>query len=898
MTNNLQPPQNHAPAVTPVDSRRGLPRFIELVMALLLALAALPLLPIWLPGAKLQRVVCIGRGGRSFTALSWTWPSGARSRLAARLGLGALPGLWNVMRGEMRLCGPRPIPVDETIPAEVSAWRQSVAPGLISLWSLRQRTSIDYGDEWLSDLEQHQNCSVKNELGLIMRRCFATLYAPSTRFAAEDRILTDTVLVGSYTMEETLDLIDGRLNSSSDTAMKVCFVNPDCVNIARRNAGYRSLVNRADLALPDGIGMRIAANLLGTRFKQNVNGTDLFPRLCERLAKRGASLYLLGAKPGITDQVAAWLAKHHPGVRLAGHQHGYFDTAQTDQVVASIRASQADVLLVAMGVPMQERWIEEHATNCGVRVALGVGGLFDFVSGRIPRAPIWLRELGLEWTYRLIQEPARMWRRYLVGNFSFLVAIAMQRWIGSADPRSYITADLPVFDQSPGQAIIIADWPDTPEWLNEGDQTSALLPLGDRPVIYRVLETLNAVNCSEVDVYAAHGISQLSKALGDGKRWGLTLRIHAVRDFHDTRRRAIRQAHNLEEVWLLRADHWLTADTLLGTPAQCAWMVVEEDGTLSWSGWSRVAGKHVEASLAACIDDKQTDITWPPDVASVGTVHAYRLHNARDILTAQSNWLGRQTSTLERLVETKPGIRMAPSAVVAPGAELIPPLEICDRAFIGDGVRLGPNVVVGEGAHLEGEIVVSESLIDSDVVISGEADLDQTITRPHGLFDVKHGVWLPTRLTGSLIGDARQDTPRITPSPAERVFAIMLWTIAAIPVITLSPLSRRMKAVRQLWQALPTVARGQARLIGSGYRESVPESLHLAGWAEPLTQALPALIRPSEAMGINEPEAAAWADLRWLVDQTPRMGLSIVQAWLLLIWTNKLPHHQPPPPDS
>ena len=863
----------------PVSASAGISRPAECIIAVLLAVAALPLLLIWWPRSQLQRTRCQGLHGQPFDALRWQWQPGLRARLAARFGLGALPGLWNVVRGEMRLCGPRPLHIDETVPDTVRAWRQTMTPGLIGLWSLRQRTSIDYGDEWSSDLEQLERRSTKHELGLLLRRGLASLYAPSSRLAAEDRLLIDTLLVGSHTMDEALDLIQARLDAPLETPMKVCFINPDCVNIARRNAAYRATVNRAELVLADGIGMRIAANMLGSRFKQNVNGTDLFPRLCERLAKRGGSLYLLGAQPGVPEQVAQWLSKNHPNVRLAGYQHGYFDAAKTDEVVAEIRASQADVLLVAMGVPAQERWIDSHAEACGVRVAMGVGGLFDFVSGRIPRAPMWLRELGLEWTYRLYQEPARMWRRYLVGNVSFLIAIGMQRWIGSADPRSYLTEEILPFDQPLQRAVIIADWPDVPAWLCEEDRSTALLALGDRPIIHRVLETLAATGCTEADLYATQSVLTLRNHLGDGSRWGLRLRIHGVRDFDDASRRAVQLTQEVNDVWLVRADHWLPPEALRDAPTHCAWMAAQEEGSLHWSGWARLPGKDVRAALHALTSDSRLVGGLPSGIASIGARDPYRMNNADAILTSQARWLARTASPLERFTEPVAGVRIAPTARIAAGAELIAPVEIGDNAFVGRGVRIGPNVVVGDGAHLEGQVSIEHSLICNDVIITGEADLSQAVAMPAGLFDLRHDVWLPAQLTGDLIGDARGSAIAITPGLAERAAAVLIWTLAALPVMALSPVSRRVASIRPVWKGLPAVALGDATLVGTGRHETVPKSLHIAGWAKPLTEALPALIRPSQALGIADPEAAAWADVRWLVDHNWATRLALIKNW-------------------
>ena len=209
--------------------------------------------------------------------------------------------------------------------------------------------------------------------------------------------------------------------------IRVAFVNADCVNIAARDAAYRSCLKASDWVCSDGIGMKIAGHILGRKIRDNVNGTDLFPRLCAELARSGHSVYLLGARRGVAAGAVQWASARYPGLRIAGTRSGYFSSAEEPGVIESIRAARPDVLLVAMGAPRQEKWLHMHLEATGATVGIGVGGLFDFYSGRIPRAPLWLRKLGGEWIYRLLQEPGRMWRRYLVGNFVFLSRIVAEK---------------------------------------------------------------------------------------------------------------------------------------------------------------------------------------------------------------------------------------------------------------------------------------------------------------------------------------------------------------------------------------------------------------------------------------------------------------------------------------
>jgi N-acetylglucosaminyldiphosphoundecaprenol N-acetyl-beta-D-mannosaminyltransferase len=226
-------------------------------------------------------------------------------------------------------------------------------------------------------------------------------------------------------LDDAVTAIESAVLGGKET--HVAFVNADCVNIAANDEAYRDRLAKMDWVFVDGIGMRIAGRLLKQPVRDNVNGTDLFPQLCAALAGHGRSLYLLGGRPGIAEAAADWARSHYPGIQIAGSRDGYFDARDTDAVVAEIRSRRPDVLLVGMGAPAQEAWIARHARATGATVTLGVGGLFDYYSGRIPRAPSWMRRLGLEWIFRLLQEPDRLWRRYLVGNVVFLARIGRDR---------------------------------------------------------------------------------------------------------------------------------------------------------------------------------------------------------------------------------------------------------------------------------------------------------------------------------------------------------------------------------------------------------------------------------------------------------------------------------------
>ena len=229
----------------------------------------------------------------------------------------------------------------------------------------------------------------------------------------------------NLTMAEAVSAMMTRIDRRERT--RVAFVNADCLNIVPRHPAYRFAVDTADLVLMDGSGMRLAGRLLGQPVRDNVNGTDLFPRLCAALESRRGRLFLLGAAPGIAERVRDWVSGHFPGVQVVGCQHGYYEEAEAGRVLETIRAGRPDVLLVALGAPRQDCWLVHNLAATGATIGIGVGGLFDFYSGAIPRAPLWMRKGGIEWVWRLRQEPGRLWRRYLIGNFAFLARVLRAR---------------------------------------------------------------------------------------------------------------------------------------------------------------------------------------------------------------------------------------------------------------------------------------------------------------------------------------------------------------------------------------------------------------------------------------------------------------------------------------
>lgn len=204
---------------------------------------------------------------------------------------------------------------------------------------------------------------------------------------------------------------------------KIFYANAHTVVTASRCEALATALERSDILLVDGSGLLWTSRLLGNPLAHNLNGTDLVPALCEIGSQEGLSVYFLGAKPGVADAAAANLTKRYPGLKVAGIQHGYFPEADIDTVLENIRNAKPHLLLVAMGVPLQEVWIDKYASALPDIACMGVGGLFDFMSENVRRAPLWVRQMGMEWLWRLSMEPKRLWRRYIIGNIVFLVTV-------------------------------------------------------------------------------------------------------------------------------------------------------------------------------------------------------------------------------------------------------------------------------------------------------------------------------------------------------------------------------------------------------------------------------------------------------------------------------------------
>ncbi len=251
----------------------------------------------------------------------------------------------------------------------------------------------------------------------------------STAFIAQPRsIQVLGVRIHDVTLEEAVDLVERLIEEGGPH--QVVTVNPEFVMHARRDSLFRETLNGADLAVPDGVGITWAGRLLGQPFRGRVPGVELTQRLAERAAARGYRLFLLGAAPGVAEEAARRLQTHAPGVAIVGTYAGSPAPEEEEEIGRRIRAAAPHILLVAYGAPQQDLWLRRNLPRLEVPVGIGVGGTFDYLSGRVRRAPAWMRRAGLEWLYRLIRQPWR-WRRMLaLPLFALLVmgqALARKR---------------------------------------------------------------------------------------------------------------------------------------------------------------------------------------------------------------------------------------------------------------------------------------------------------------------------------------------------------------------------------------------------------------------------------------------------------------------------------------
>lgn len=214
------------------------------------------------------------------------------------------------------------------------------------------------------------------------------------------------VAFDNVTLDEAVDRALAMLEE--DGPHLVATPNPEFVQRAQKDPEFTQILSEADLVIPDGVGVIYAAKILGRPLKGRVPGIDFASALLDHIAGTGRRLFLLGAAPGVAEQAAVNLRAAHPGLVVCGVHDGYFK--EDGPVADAIRASRADIVFVCLGAPKQEKWIAANGQAAGARLYIGLGGALDVFAGKVERAPERFQKLGLEWLYRLIQEPSRIGR--------------------------------------------------------------------------------------------------------------------------------------------------------------------------------------------------------------------------------------------------------------------------------------------------------------------------------------------------------------------------------------------------------------------------------------------------------------------------------------------------------
>lgn len=226
------------------------------------------------------------------------------------------------------------------------------------------------------------------------------------------------VRVDCLDMEAALDRIGSMVEAGGHH--QVATVNPEFVMLAQRDHDFGGVLERSALCLADGVGVVWAMRRQGCRLNGPVTGADLVSPLAELCARRGHRLFLLGARPGVAPALAERLREKHPLLEVASHGGSPAPT-DDEETLRLVREHRTDVLLVAYGAPAQELWIDRLKDRLGVSLAIGVGGAFDYLAGRVPRAPEWMRRLGLEWLHRLIRQPWRIRRMAVLPVYALKV---------------------------------------------------------------------------------------------------------------------------------------------------------------------------------------------------------------------------------------------------------------------------------------------------------------------------------------------------------------------------------------------------------------------------------------------------------------------------------------------
>lgn len=234
--------------------------------------------------------------------------------------------------------------------------------------------------------------------------------------------------VASITMKETIEEIDKRIQDRIATQHVV--INAGKVVQMDENPRLTSIIRKCPIINADGQSIVWASKVLGKPVPERVAGIDLMDKLIKLSAQKGYRVYFFGAKEEVVTSVVRRYKDKYSNLQVAGYRNGYFSDEDMPQIIENMKNSNADILLVAFSSPNKEYWLDENIDKINIPFCMGVGGSFDVVAGKTVRAPLWMQRFGLEWFYRFLQEPRRMWKRYLIGNSKYIYITLKERFNG------------------------------------------------------------------------------------------------------------------------------------------------------------------------------------------------------------------------------------------------------------------------------------------------------------------------------------------------------------------------------------------------------------------------------------------------------------------------------------
>ena len=241
-----------------------------------------------------------------------------------------------------------------------------------------------------------------------------------------ERIEILNIGIHNLTRDEALEYVTQM--AQSDRPHLICTPNVDYIVKAQRDEKLRAIINTAHLTIGDGMGVVYASHILGNPLKMNVGGRLMVPEICKMAEERGLKVYLLGGKPGVADRARAQLEQNFPELIISGVHHGYFSENEEKTIIDKVKDSGCDILFLALGTPKQEEWMAKNQFALNVPVTIGVGSSLDRISGDFRSPPKWMTDIGLEWFFRIFQDPWRLGKRYLIEDPIFFFWILKARF--------------------------------------------------------------------------------------------------------------------------------------------------------------------------------------------------------------------------------------------------------------------------------------------------------------------------------------------------------------------------------------------------------------------------------------------------------------------------------------